>query len=258
MAGRGVEVLKELRTTKPSFVGSLEIKSSYVLRNKKQSATSIISRLLPRGVTYSGIIHERPLHNLPVRKLAITLGHDGYEPQQQQCKSQRNLLLLREALDADPDNAYLKYKLGIEYELRGSMYESLGCYETAITNCPANISWRLDLVVRLLYVYQQLGLFDNAFVMAEKERALSTLSPDYYFILGNLYLDFAISEPKKGKALLSNIETCWLNCLTIGEVSGVNGAVGGRGSYLAAHNLAAFYQSLGQQEKYLYYSNLFN
>lgn len=253
---KGAEALKTLRATPPNFVGSVEVCSSYDVNSTQHSASSIISRLLPRGVRYQGIIHEQPEHNLSVKKTGIKLGHDGYEPQQREAKELRNIMLLERALKADPDDYYLQYKLGVEYDLNSQSELAQLHYETAIKSCPANISWRLDLVIRLLFIYQQSALFDRAFTLAEQEQGLSSLSADYYFALGNLYLDYAIAHPKQAAEIIPKIEQCWLNCLKQGEALGVNGAVAGRGSFLAAHNLAIFYQSLGDSTKYRYYLQL--
>lgn len=252
----GAEILRKLRSTPPNFVGSVEICSSYDANETKHNASSITSRLLPRGVWYEGIIHEQPKHNLLIKKIGVKLGHDGYEPQQRQRKRLRNILLLQQALKAQPSDYYLQYKLGVEYELTSQPEVAQSHYEIVLKSCPANVGWRLDLVIRLLFIYQQSAQFDRAFNLAEQEQALSSLSADYYFALGNLYLDYAITYPKQAAEIIPKIEQCWLNCIKQGEAYGVNGAVAGRGSYLAAYNLAVFYRSLGFEAKYQRYDQL--
>lgn len=254
----GADELQKLRLIKPNFVGSIEVRSSYYLNDTQQWASSNISRLLPRGVNYQGIIHEQPEHNLPVKKVAITFAHDGYEPERRYKKERRNIRLLQLALRETPCDTYLQYKLGVEFDQNAKPELAQRCYENALESCPANISWRLDLVIRLLFIYQQSSQFEHAFSLAEREKSLSYLSADYYFALGNLYLDYALANPRLAAELIPKIERCWLNCLELGEALGVNGAVAGRGSYLAAHNLAVFYQSIGNNTKHLYYLELAN
>jgi len=42
-------------------------------------------------------------------------------------------------------------------------------------------------------------------------------------------------------------ESAWKRCLEIGEQPGLDGAVAGRGGYMAAKTLAAFYGTLGRK-----------
>jgi hypothetical protein len=71
-------------------------------------------------------------------------------------------------------------------------------------------------------------------------------SPDYWFVVGDLLLDFACSQPEKAQELMPMIEASWLRCLEIGERPDLEGSVHGRGSYLAAQNLAVIYEGAGR------------
>ncbi|KKO48163.1 hypothetical protein VT06_13040 [Arsukibacterium sp. MJ3] len=252
----GAETLQQLRQTTANFVGTIEIVSGFVAGNNKQYARSITSRVLPKGVSYRGTIHEQPQHKLPLKALAISVQHDGYEPAQQQEKKQRNMQLLQQALLAQPGDRYLQYKLGVEYEQAGKLVQAQVYFEQALVASSSGLSWRLDLVIRLLFIYKKLKLFTQGLTLAAQEQALSHLSADYSFSLGDFYLDVAINQPQRTAELIPKIEQCWLKCLEIGEVTGVNGAVFGRGSYLAAHNLAVFYQSLGKTAQSQHYFKL--
>jgi hypothetical protein len=70
-------------------------------------------------------------------------------------------------------------------------------------------------------------------------------SPDFYFALGDLLLDFAIASPPRAGELLPMIEASWLRAIEIGEQPQLSDTVRGRGSFLAAHNLALLYDSQG-------------
>jgi hypothetical protein len=67
-------------------------------------------------------------------------------------------------------------------------------------------------------------------------------SPDFFFALGDLMLDWAASEPARAGELLPMIEEAWQRCLEIGERPDLEGAVHGRGSHLATHNLGVLRQ----------------
>ena len=51
-------------------------------------------------------------------------------------------------------------------------------------------------------------------------------------------LDWAADEPSRANELLPMIESSWQRCLALGERPDLEGAVAGRGSHLAAGNLA--------------------
>jgi hypothetical protein len=70
-------------------------------------------------------------------------------------------------------------------------------------------------------------------------------SPDFFFTLGDVLLDWAVAKPQQGAALLPMIESSWRRALDIGENPALPDTVRGRGSFLAAHNLAALFDGLG-------------
>jgi hypothetical protein len=70
-------------------------------------------------------------------------------------------------------------------------------------------------------------------------------SPDFFFALGNLVLDLAVAHPERAHAeLLPLAQACWERCLAIGETPWLQDSVAGRGSFLAAHNLAVVRRGL--------------
>jgi len=74
-------------------------------------------------------------------------------------------------------------------------------------------------------------------------------SPDFYFALGDLYLECATQAPDRAATeFLPVVESAWKRCLEIGEQPGLDGSVPGRGSHMAAHNLAVFYETLGVKD----------
>ena len=111
-------------------------------------------------------------------------------------------------------------------------------------------AYRHDLVVRTLYALKKLGHYEPAVQFAEQEMANWQTSPDFFFVLGDLLLDWATADPAKGvRELLPMIEASWQRCLEIGEQPDLEGGGAGRGSYLAAHNLAVLYAGIGDQAR---------
>lgn len=109
----GADVLREIKQRSPDFVGQIEIVSGFsdpAYPGERFESRDRVSRLLPRGVTYVGAIHEQPAHQLPVVAVPVVLGHDGYEPHNLSRKGDRNLQLLQRSLEGAPTDSYLAVK----------------------------------------------------------------------------------------------------------------------------------------------------
>ena len=248
----GSETLLALRHTAPDFVGALRIDSRFDDgRCGVATAPSWISRVLPRGVRYEGRIHEQPVHALPVRRLDAVLGHDGYRAEALQAKAGRNRALLEAALRQAPADAYLHYQLGKDHDAYERWGDAAACFarsraceiasfgdDDARPSTQPPPPWHHDRLVREMHALKQCGRHAEAVVLAEPEMQRWAESPDFFFALGDLLLDWAAREPVRAAELLPMIETAWTRCLEIGERPELEGAVAGRGSWLAARNLA--------------------
>ena len=244
----GADALSALRHQPPPFLGLVCVDSQVCDEHgQTQQAPSWLPRVLPRGVHYTGRIHEQPDSTLPRQRLGLVIGHDGYLPAQQDTKAGRNRALLQTALAEHPGDRYLSYQLGKDHEVHGEYAQALPCYQAAWSNADATAAWRHDLLLRLMYTLKKLGHFEAALALAERERAQWQHSPDYHFTLGDVLLDAALARPARAAEWLPLIEQAWLRAVEIGERPDLPDSLRGRGSYLAAHNLAAFHTSLGQQ-----------
>jgi Glycosyl transferase family 2 len=245
----GAQCLEPLRTAASDFIGQISVVSGFgaahTAGREGGESPSWLPRVLPRGVRYSGRIHEQPDTTLPRRRLPLVVGHDGYLREQLRIKQGRNERLLRLALAEHPQDPYLHYQLGKDLELRGHFDAAVPLYEQAHTLAAGPVAWRHDLVLRLIFSLKKLGRFAAAMVLVERELPHWPRSPDFFFTLGDLLLDWASHEPERGPALLPMIESAWLQALAIGENPALHDTVRGRGSYLAAHNLAVLHDSLG-------------
>lgn len=243
----GSVTLAMLRTQPPDFLGLVSVDSEVVDEQaRRQQAPSWLPRVLPRDVVYAGRIHEQPLSALPRRQLALQIGHDGYLPEQMQHKRGRNRRLLAAALAEAPTDAYLAYQLGKDHEVQGEFAPALPLYQQAYRTCEPAAAWRHDLVLRLMFTLKRLSLHGESLALADREAPHWQHSPDFFFTLGDLLLDAALARPASAADLLPRIEQAWLRAIEIGEQPALPDSLRGRGSYLAAHNLAAFHASLGQ------------
>jgi hypothetical protein len=245
----GGPALQALRASAPTYVGSV------ALENRMDAAAGAptgvsrlrLSRVLPRGVRYTGRVHEQPQHRLPVQALALRVAHDGYSAERLACKRGRNRSLLLADLQAAPADPYLLYQLGKDHGVYGEHAAAAQALAQAEAGMAAASPWRLDLVVRLLYTLKTLGRHADGIAVAERHLAGCGDAPDYHFALGDLLLDWAAEQPALAGRLLPLAADAWQRCLDLGERPGLSGSVAGRGSYLAAHNLALIHEGVGQQ-----------
>lgn len=248
IVGDGSALREWCRRTAP-VLGLVQVTSlAQDARGRAQQAPSWMPRLLPRGVGYAGRVHEQPVSALARERVSLNVLHDGYLPTQRQAKQGRNLRLLQASLAESPDDAYLHYQLGKELGSGDRPADAAAPLLTALKSCPPTAAWRHDLVLRTLYALKCAGRHAEAVQLAEAEMPHWAHSPDFYFTLGDLLLDWAAGEPARGAELLPMIEACWLRALEIGERPDLPDSVSGRGSWLAAHNLAVFHGSLGQAD----------
>lgn len=245
---QGTEVFATLRAQSPDVVGQVIVSSEFDQTPQRvERAPSWLSRVLPQGVLYSGRVHEQPESDLKRVRLPLVLAHDGYRTHLMSAKAGRNVHLLKLALDSRPDDPYLQYQLGKDFEVRGAFDQAAPWYDKALAGVPLAAPWRHDLVLRALFTLKKLRAFEPALALAQREQAHWSHSPDFYFALGDLFLDWAHQEAGRASDLLPMIESSWLQAIQIGERPELPDTVRGRGSFLAAHNLAVLYDSLGQQ-----------
>lgn len=237
------------------FVGCVEIVNRG--REDQMFSRSFIPRLLPRGVRYEGRIHEQPVTALPLVRLPLRIGHDGYEEAQMGRKTGRNEALLRAELEACPDDAYLWYQLGREQLAQGRVAEAADCLMTAYRTSGPDLAVRHAIVVRTVEALKRAGRCPEALALVDAEHGNWPRSPDFYFAVADLYLEWANLNPATAfDELLPVVEGAWKRCLEIGEQPDLSGSIEGCGSYLAAENLAMFYQTLGIDDESRHYSQL--
>jgi glycosyltransferase involved in cell wall biosynthesis len=248
----GGTALLALRHVPPDFVGAVRVDSGFDSPLGIATAPSWLPRVLPRGVRYLGCIHEQPVHALPVRRLDVRLDHDGYRADALAAKAGRNARLLAEALRHAPDDAYLHYQAGKDHDVYERYADAVAAFarSRACDAAPAApaLAWHHDRIVREIHALKKCRRHEDAVLLAESAMSLWPESPDFFFTVGDLLLDWAAEQPARAGELLPMIEAAWLRCLAIGERPDLEGAVAGRGSALAARNLAVLYDGTGRPQ----------
>jgi hypothetical protein len=246
----GGEFLKQLRHTPPDFVGQILLEDHGATEETTSGTTrNWLSRLLPGHVRYQGRIHEQPVHQLPVRRTPLRVGHDGYSPEALAAKRGRNRRLLERALEEQPEDAYLMYQLGKDASVYAEHALADRWFRAAWPRLTLQAPWRTDLLVRWLATLKHLGRHAEGARLAETEALSSAHSPDFHFAVADLMLDWTASAPASALDLLRQAEWSWRRCLEIGEQPDQPGAVHGRGSHLAAFNLALVLEGTGRAQE---------
>jgi glycosyltransferase involved in cell wall biosynthesis len=244
----GGEALLTLRDTPPDFVGALHFCDQFFDGQVRQEH-SWMSRVFPRHLRYSGCIHETITHDLPMRRLEVQIGHDGYLPEHLAAKQGRNRALLQAALADDPSDVYLWYQLGKDHSVYDEPAPAEAAFARAVGLDASSHDWWNDLVVRRLFTLKQLKRHGEGIEFAQQQLARCGDVPDYFFALGDLLLDLAADQPGQAPQLLPMMQAAWTRCLEIGERPDLSGAVAGRGSHLAAHNLALALDVMGRDNE---------
>ena len=153
-------------------------------------------------------------------------------------------------MDTPDHTAVQLYQAGMAFEEAGDFENAASHYLAALEKTEGGEAFRHDLVIRSIFALKMAKRHEEGIHVADMEMDNWTESPDYYFALGDILLDLATRSPEMAMdELIPMIEASWLRCLEIGERPELPGAVAGRGSYLAAHNLAVMYENLGDAER---------
>jgi hypothetical protein len=248
------QAVQQAAASDQSFVGVLPIHSQVEATvptdqsaAEVQTVVSWIPRLLPRGVLYTGRIHEQPGSDLSRRRLSVEIGHDGYRWQMMAQKKGRNRRLLLEAVGFEPENPYLWYQLGKDYDIYAEPALALDCYEKALHRVLPNQGYRIDLVVRTIVCLTRTGALELGYQFAEDEMENCRQSPDFFYVLAELLCALAAKQSDRGLSQwLPLARVSLLFCLNIGDTPDIIGSVSGRGKQLAAHSLSMLDQLLAR------------
>ena len=225
----GGEALAEVVHGDRKFLGAVRILNVMDLDGSVEQSSTWNPRLLPAGVRFSGRIHEQPVSDLPRYRIDVQLGHDGY----------------------------VLFQTGKTLQVYGDYPAAADYLTRALAHTRADEPFRHPVVVNTIYSLKMAGRVDEALAVLEAEFETWQTSPDFLFVMGDLYLEQASLHPDEAlQEHLPLVEYAWKRCLEVGDQDRLEGSVRGRGSHMAAHNLSVLYGSLGQAEKAEHYAEM--
>lgn len=239
------------RVMKNGNIGKIKVVSHFLRDNQVFHSTGFVSRFFPKGIKYTGSIHEQLNSNLKREEMKFTVNHDGYFKKD---KSVRNIPILIDAIENNPLDPYYHFQLGKEYRIQKKYKESYELLIKAYRLINKYSPYYSELVIELIHCGKDCedGLILK--IIEENEKDLINIS-DFHFEKGLYLLDYCLKFPEKAGYYLSEIEQCFLKCLTLKDTKHIE-YIHGTSSFLAAYNLGVFYEVTGNLDKAIEYYKL--
>ncbi|MCI8465839.1 MAG: glycosyltransferase [Lachnospiraceae bacterium] len=211
-------------------------------------SSTLLPRILPKGVRYRGMIHEQPDTEIPCMLLPLKADHDGYLVEG---KGERNLEYLQEAVRQEPENPYYWYQMAVTLRELGRQEESLSWFRRLWKGRKQENGYWIDGMLRYLYTLMDVGTpteLEEAKEVIDSSRACLGNRADFCFVCGLFYTKLVLSNVQRYISYLPQIEKSYLECLRIGEHPEME-TVAGTGSFKAAYNLGLWYELSGETKK---------
>lgn len=190
---------------------------------------------------YVGKIHEQVALPDP-QKVGLakdpTLRHKSLPLKLRHQKRTRNLKLLKEASQEDPDNTFLHYYLGIEWLMLGKPAKALPFLQKAYTRLSdENLLFRIPTLKYLILSFKALDRLDEALSLC------LAASLDYPSFTDIFYLGGLLFEEKREYAIALK----WLaQAITCGNPPALFNHLTGSGGFLAYYHLGFCYERMGK------------
>lgn len=204
-----------------------------------------LTRLIPKGLKFTGTIHEQVDTDAPRIQTSIAVKHDGYLYDN---KVSRNLNLLLKYLEKNPNDSYYLYQTGKQYFLNEDYNLAKDYFEKGLSQGSPSENHIKSLVVDMIFACMKTKDFERGLDFVDFGLEHYPNRADLYYTCGIFFMEAASSNPVQYGYLIPNIEVSYLNALSLGESQNEDG-IYGAGSYLSAHNLGAYYEAFGRMEE---------
>ncbi len=244
----GAVALRELAAMSPDVVGLVEVVPGAAGRGL--DAPSLQARLLPGHVRFAGRFRPEPVYPgaRPWRSPVIIASDDA---QLSTWAQDRELLgaAVTQALAVQPDDPRLLAEMGRYQRAQGEHSEAAFSFARAADVVGPEIAERHAYVVETLDALRAARRFRDALALVDAEKGEWTDSPDFSFVVGDLFFEMILAEPAFATQLAPLVESSWRKSMSIGDRPELPGSLTGRGSFLAAQSLGVLHLTLGHPEE---------
>lgn len=229
---------------KKKNIGQISIESQFRKDNQIFKSTSYVSRFFPKGIRYEGAIHEQLISDNPREKMNFKVNHDGYLDND---KGVRNIPLLKRELKRNPRDSYYLYQLGKELRINKQFSKAFSLFVAAYQYIEKASPYYPELVVEIINSGKEVGDTRVLSIIQENEKTLERVT-DFHFSKGLYYMEYCFKFPDQAHYYFSNIESSFLHCLNLKDKPHIE-YLHGTSDYLAAYNLAVFYEVTNNLKK---------
>lgn len=231
------------------LLGAIQIKNVYMDNGELSYGIDYTTRIIPRGIHYCGKIHEQVDSMFSRIPLPLVFEHDGYLMPN---KPERNLPILLEELDSNPNDSYFLYQVASTLVNMRRHKEAIKYFEDFYNNVSSRDNFYRKGVIKYVYALIEIESFEKALKIVDEVKVDLHKYADFNFLCGIFYVKLILSDIVKYQNYLPLIEKSYLKCMEIGEVP-LHQGVYGCGSFKAAYNLGVWYEvsgSLDMAKKY--------
>lgn len=240
--------VKEIIKEYPKYIGRIKRLNIIDRRNKENDAiyTEWVNRFFDKKFFYyQGNIHEQilPLRYEDVKtvNIPIIINHVGYMEEQLKLtdKIERNIGMLKSALDKNDKDPYINYQLGKSLYMKKEYEKANIFFEKSLENIESiKYEYVLDLVLTYGYSLINSNKFNEALNLINYEKYYENIT-DFMFLKGIILMNSGMFKEA--------VET-FLICIKMGE-----GDIDGINSYKALYNIGVIYECLGIIDEALSY-----
>lgn len=243
----GGQGLVALRDIPPDRVGLVDVVPGGASRGLSPVASQ--PRILPGVTRFGGGHREDPrAAGLPTWRAGVVFASDDTDPARWRHDRTSAEAVLLQALSVQPDDPRLLQQWAEVLRAQGRLLDACEVYVAALSVTPHGSSWRHGLVVDCLDTLREAKRFREAITLMGAETPHWSDSPDFAFVVGDVFFELALAEPRNASQLAPLAEASWRRCLEIGDRHELPGTLTGRGSFLAAQNLSTLNQLLGRDD----------
>ncbi|MBD5462816.1 MAG: glycosyltransferase [Lachnospiraceae bacterium] len=235
------EEFMQLARTYPTYIGRLKRKNLTYMDSEKQVYIDMVERFFNRRYYhYEGSIHEQVTPSSPRDLIAfdipLTILHSGYVGTKEELEDKRirNMTLLMQELERNPDDPYLYFQIGQEYYCMDDYENAASYYGKVLT---------YDLPPTMEYLRMTVQAYGNCLLHLDRieealqyEQIYDTFgnTPDFIFLMGRIY--YLSGQPLK--ALTEFIKATSMN----------DPHAEGTNTYLSWYYIALIYERMGDVE----------